>query len=440
MKMAYWLRPGIKVKRYIIIGLIGIFGISGGIAGFVSSILKSNLQYILSSFLILAGIVLLVFSIKFTIDSLMSILPRSGSLNVRLNNKELGKLMHEKRILVKGPKIVTIGGGTGLSNLLRGVKEFSSNITAVVTVADDGGGSGVLRNEMRILPPGDIRNCILSLANTEPLMYDLLQYRFEEGSLKGQSFGNLFLAALSGISDNFEEAVRKMGKVLAIVGKVLPVSASDITINAELEDGTIIEGESNIGDKPRGNKSRIKRVFMQDPEVEPLAEVIQAIEEADVIVFAPGSLYTSTIPVLIVPGVSEAIMRSDGIKIYACNVMTQPNETEDYTVSEHVKAIEDHSYKGIIQYCLADNTMLSGEIIERYKRQDSQPVVIDEQNISSKTRLLKGEFISLEDDLVRHDAKKIALAIIELVMDKILVKDKKRAIDYYYVKERLKVE
>jgi uncharacterized cofD-like protein len=357
---------------------------------------------------------------------------------MKLDNDEVTKLMYEKRILVKGPKIVVIGGGTGLSNLLRGIKRYSSNLTAIVTVADDGGGSGVLRQEMGILPPGDIRNCIMALANTEPLMHDLLQYRFNEGSLKGQSFGNLFLAALIGISSNFEEAVKKMSSVLAIVGKVLPVSGSDMRINAELDDGTIIEGESNIGEHPRENKSRIKKIFMKNDDVKALPEVLTAIKEADVVIFAPGSVYTSIVPVLIVPEVSEAIMKSAAIRIYACNVMTQPNETEGYSVSDHIYAIENHSFKNIIQFCLVNATPVPENIKDKYETSNSEPVYIDAENIPDTVNIIKGDFVSFSDDLVRHDTEKLTMSIIELVIDKKLVSDKKRAIDYYYVKERLK--
>ncbi len=439
MKIKEWLRPGIKVKRFILPGILGIISISYGAAIFLSSLhYWSITQYVLSSFMLFAGVVLLIFSVRYTTKSIVSILPKNGTFQMKLDNDEVTKLMYEKRILVKGPKIVVIGGGTGLSNLLRGIKRYSSNLTAIVTVADDGGGSGVLRQEMGILPPGDIRNCILALANTEPLMHDLLQYRFNEGSLKGQNFGNLFLAALSGISNNFEEAVRKMSSVLAIVGRVLPVSGSAMRINAELVDGKIIEGESNIGEHPRENKSRIKRVFMKDDDVQALPEVLTAIKEADVIVFAPGSVYTSIVPVLIVPEVSETIMKSSAIRIYACNIMTQPNETEGYSVSDHIYAIEDHSFKNIIQFCLVNAASVPNEIKDKYMIYNSEPVIIDKERIPDSVNVIEGDYVSFSNELVRHDTEKLTMSIIELVVDKKLVSDKKRAIDYYYVKERMK--
>lgn len=438
MKFFEWLRPGIKVKRYIVPGLVGLIIISYGLSNITKDIYKYYLNILLAVFLILAGCVFVYFSVKYTVKSIISVLPK-GNFRIFFDNEKLSALMYEKRILVKGPKIVTIGGGTGLSNLLRGLKAFSSNITAIVTVADDGGGSGVLREEMGMLPPGDIRNCILALADTEPLMERLLQYRFTEGSLKGQSFGNLFLAALNGISGNFEQAVQQMGKVLAVTGKVLPVSGNDIRISAELTDGRIIEGESNIGHHERENGCSIKRIFMQNVDVTPLPEVLQSIFEADVIIFAPGSLYTSIIPNIIVPKVSNAIKKSHAIKIYSCNIMTQPNETEEYAISDHIKAIEDHSFKGVIDYCLANDTAIPDYLREKYENQNSYAVKNDRDKVEKMgVELILGDFVSFKDDLLRHDSQKITSTIIELVADNVLVKDRKRVIDYYYVKDRLR--
>ena len=232
-------------------------------------------------------------------------------------------------------KVVVIGGGTGLSTMLRGLKQYTSHITAIVTVGDDGGGSGKLREDLGMLPPGDIRNCILALADTEPLMEDLLQYRFTEGSLKGQCFGNLFLAAMAGISENFEDAVQKMSSVLAVKGKVLPVTLDDMKLVAELENGEIIEGESKIPSEVIVRKTRIKKLAIKPIDAKPLEEAIKAINNADVIIMGPGSLYTSIIPNLLVKGIPEAICKSPAKKVYISNVMTQPGETDGFKVSNH---------------------------------------------------------------------------------------------------------
>jgi len=355
-----------------------------------------------------------------------------------LNSDNLTNLVYDKRILIKGPKIVAIGGGTGLSTMLRGLKEYSSNITAVVTVADDGGGSGVLRQELGILPPGDIRNCILALADTEPILEQLLQYRFQDGNLKGQSFGNLFLAAMDGISANFEEAVKKVSDVLAVTGQVLPVTLEDVTLCAELDDGCAICGESKIGDHNAFHKGRINRVYLEPPDAQPLKDVLDAIAEADIIVLGPGSLYTSIIPNLLVRGVCPAIKKSKAIKVYVCNVMTQPSETENYTVYDHISILEDHSQKGIIDCCIANNSSVPPKLLEKYLNDGADQVRIDREIISEAgIRLIEGDIVSIKNNLIRHDSKKLAKTVIELVAESVLAKDRSRAVDYYFIRDRL---
>ena len=228
----------------------------------------------------------------------------------------------------RAPKITCIGGGTGLSTMLRGLKHYTSDITAIVTVTDDGGGSGMLREELNMPPPGDIRNCILALSNIEPTMEKLLSYQFTSGSLEGQSFGNLFLAAMNGITESFDKAVARVGDVLAITGRVLPVTNEDIRLMAEFENGSVVYGESTIYQAKREHNCRIKRVQIVPSPVLALEESVQAILEADLVVLGPGSLYTSIIPNLLVGGIAGAIERTSARKLYIANIMTQPGETE----------------------------------------------------------------------------------------------------------------
>ena len=231
-----------------------------------------------------------------------------------------------------GPRIVVIGGGHGLSTMLRGLKNYTENLTAVVTVADDGGGSGKLREDLGMLPPGDIRNCMEALANTESLMSNLMHYRFTEGSLAGQSFGNLFLAALNGISPSFDVAVSRMSEVLAITGRVLPVTTANVQLVAEFENDTQVIGESKIFQCKKLQGCRIRQVRLQPESPQALPASISAIQEADMIVLGPGSLYTSIIPNLLVDGITDAIMSSDALKVYVCNVMTEDGETEIFYI------------------------------------------------------------------------------------------------------------
>ncbi|MGI6668944.1 MAG: gluconeogenesis factor YvcK family protein [Acetivibrionales bacterium] len=355
-----------------------------------------------------------------------------------LDSKNLSKLLYDKGILIKGPKIVAIGGGTGLSTMLRGLKRFSSNITAVVTVADDGGGSGMLRQELGMLPPGDIRNCILALANTEPILEQLFQYRFQDGSLKGQSFGNLFLAAMDGISSNFEEAVRRVSDVLAVTGRVLPVTLENVTLNAELDDGGIICGESKIGEHKDFHKRKIKRVYLEPSNAEPLQDVLDAISEADIIALGPGSLYTSIIPNLLVKGVSDAMKSSKALKVYVCNIMTQPSETKGYSAYDHIRALEEHSYPGMVECCIVNNSSIPDKLLEKYLKDGAEQVRIDNDKIlNGGIKLIEGNFVSLKNGLVRHDPMKLARTVIEYAAENVLAKDSKRAVDYYYVRHML---
>ena len=310
-------------------------------------------------------------------------------------------------------KVVVIGGGTGLSTMLRGLKKYTSHITAIVTVGDDGGGSGKLREDLGMLPPGDIRNCILALADTEPLMEDLLQYRFTEGSLKGQCFGNLFLAAMAGISENFEDAVQKMSSVLAVKGKVLPVTLDDMKLVAELENGEIIEGESKIPSEVIVRNTRIKKIAIKPIDAKPLEEAIKAINNADVIIMGPGSLYTSIIPNLLVKGISEAICKSDAKKVYISNVMTQPGETDGFKVSNHLKVLMDYGVAENIDYVIANNGIIPSDIKEKYARENAELVVLDYENINNlNVKIIEADLIKITKRYVKHNADKLA----ELIM------------------------
>jgi uncharacterized cofD-like protein len=438
MRFFEWFRPGIRVKRWLILGIVGLVCISFGLSYMVNNYYWDTLKTVLSIFLIVSGLVFIFISIRYVIKTFFVAISNSG-FKMSLDSERLSNLLYEKRILIKGPKIVAIGGGTGLSTMLRGLKAYSSNITAVVTVADDGVGSGLLRQDLGMLPPGDIRNCVLALADTEPIMEKLLQYRFEDGILKGQSFGNLFLAAMDGISTSFEEAVRKMSDVLAVTGHVLPVTLDDVKLCAELSDGQIICGESKIGKHNEFHPGAIKKVFLEPQNVKPLQDALDAISEADVLVLGPGSLYTSIIANLLVEGVCDAIKKSKAIKVYVCNVMTQPGETDGYSVTDHVKALERHSYERIIDYCIINTASIPDELKESYASDGAEMVRIDYGPINKAgIRIIGSDLVGIKNNLVRHDPDKLAGAIIHLVAEKVLSKDKKRVMDYYYVKDRLK--
>lgn len=311
------------------------------------------------------------------------------------------------------PKIVAIGGGTGLSVILRGLKTFQVDLTAVVTVADDGGSSGRLRNDFAMPPPGDIRNCLVALADTEPLLERLLQFRFPSGEgLAGHSFGNLFLAAMTHIMGDFESAIRETSRVLAVRGRVLPAVKEDVTLRAILADGTTIEGESNI---PNARQS-VERLELVPATLSPLPQVLEAIAEADAIVIGPGSLYTSVLPNLLIPGIAEALAKSAAKKVYVCNVMTQPGETDAFSASRHLEVIYKHiaPYK-IFDYILVNAATLPNEAVEQYQSQQSYPVFVDIEALHRLgVRVIARDFLHYAT-YARHDSRMIAEQIVSLI-------------------------
>jgi uncharacterized cofD-like protein len=333
------------------------------------------------------------------------------------------KLITYAREPQRGPRIAVLGGGTGLSTLLRGLKLYTHHLTAVVTVADNGGSSGMLREDMGILPPGDIRNCILALADTEPLMHDLLHYRFQDGRLRGQSFGNLFIAAMNAVCGNFFEAITNVSKVLAVKGTVLPVSLQNINISARLTDGTVIDGESEIGHRPNPELADIDEVVMMPASASPLPDAVLAIEQADLIVLGPGSLYTSIIPNLLFPDICQAIEKSRSPLVYISNIMTQPCETYGYDTTRHLEAINLHLRKtGHIRtfdYCIVNNAWIDDDLIEKYQLQSAVPVETDPDTLKNfVANLIEAPLACVHDGKIRHDHTVLARMVLSLLDNK----------------------
>ena len=313
------------------------------------------------------------------------------------------------------PHIAVLGGGTGQSTMLRGLKLRADNITAIVTVTDDGGGSGVLRRELNMPPPGDIRNCIQALANAEPAMQDMLNYRFREGSLTGQSLGNLFLAALNDMAPSFDRAVEIMSQVLAITGRVLPVTNENLVLEALFSDGAVIRGETAITDYKRITDAVIERVGLDPPRPPALPSVLEAIRDADMIVLGPGSLYTSVIPNLLTEGVADAICASSALKVYVMNVMTQDGETEGYTAAHHVRALRRHGGEDLFRYVLLNDLTVPDDLAERYRKENAVPVVSDGAELRAMGLTpVFAPVATWRNGLIRHDPPALADALIDL--------------------------
>lgn len=398
-----WFYPGMRVKRWFFTTLGGIIIVSVGV---IFAFKEYTLVSVFGWVIILCGITLVVLGIGKMIISLITLFLPEGE-------RELVNILYQRRYLERGPKVVAIGGGHGLSNLLFGLKEYTSNLTAIVTVADSGGSSGRLREEFNIVAPGDIRNCLVALADAPALMGELFQFRFAEDSqLKGHNFGNLFLTAMVQLTGgDFEKAVKESSRVLAIRGKVVPSTVHNVHLVAEYKDGSRTVGEAKI---PRAN-ARIERLCLEPKDIWPTEEALEAIAGADIIILGPGSLYTSVIPNLIIRGVAEAIQRSSAYKIYICNVMTQPGETDGYSASDHVKALVKHAGEGIIDVCLVNDAIAPEEALERYRQEGAYPVKVDVDHIKDLGCKVVAEDLLGVNDYVRHDSKKLTKVLIDLM-------------------------
>ena len=412
-----WFYLGMHIKRWLLLVLVGVAIMGLGFSyllreAYVSYTFPTSVYYVTLQFLprwfrgllfIGGSVGVILFAFWRLNNSLLSAFVRRSS------DESLVNILYNHRYLSRGPKIVAVGGGTGLSTLLRGLKEYSGNLTAVVTVADDGGSSGRLRRELGILPPGDVRNCIAALADAEPLMTKLFQYRFSEGSgLEGHSFGNLFIVAMSGVTGNFEEAVRATSRVLAVRGQILPSTLANVTLSAHTEDEEVIHGESNITD----SLSVIREVYLQPANVEANPDAVRALLNADIIVVGPGSLFTSVMPNLLVDGVRQAIQASPALKVYVCNVATQHGETDSFAVSDHYSALQRHLGGHLFHYVLA-NSNVRGRLPEK---SHSQAVVADKPTLNG-ARVITTDVVS-EDNRYHHDPKKLADALIHLYYER----------------------
>lgn len=319
------------------------------------------------------------------------------------------------------PKVLAIGGGTGLSTMLRGLKAYTENITAVVAMADDGGGSGMLRDELNMPPPGDIRNCILALSETEPIMEKLLQYRFSAGRLAGQNFGNLFLAAMNGISDgDFVGAVKSVSDVLKVTGTVLPVTDCDVELAATLENGQRVVGESNIGRCVSDFGSRIKYIKLcpknSDDKIRLLPDIKEKIKEADIITIGPGSLYTSVLSALAAEDFAYELKCASAPVVYINNIMTQAGETDGYTAFDHVQALLENTCSDFLDYCIVNSKRVDTPLISRYAEEGAEEVVLDEERFGgSGIKLIKKNLVRIVDNkYIRHNAAALADAIIDI--------------------------
>ncbi|HEV2013688.1 MAG TPA: uridine diphosphate-N-acetylglucosamine-binding protein YvcK [Candidatus Dormibacteraeota bacterium] len=426
-RVVRWFTPGLHVKRWLVLLMVGMVLISLGIGYALRNLYSSGFvfpgitfyltlqflpRFVRAGLFAALGVGIILFALyKLTQSVLGPFLPG--------RDRALSEIIYNYRFLQKGPRVVALGGGTGLSTLLRGLKKYTGNLTAIVTVADDGGSSGRLRAEYRILPPGDFRQCITALADVEPLMTTLFQHRFKEGSLNGHSFGNLFIMAMAEITGDFEHAIRESGRVLAVRGQIVPSTLRDVTLIAEMADGQTRVGESSIphangdGDGTGAVATAIKRVFLE-PESTINPEAEEAILNAEMIIVGPGSLYTSILPNLVVDGMAEALKASPAIKVFVCNVATQPGETDAFRVSDHLKAIESHLGTNIFDFAVV-NSNNSFPMPPSAQAASIKRVVYDPATVNQRS--IHAVLVDVVDPRIstHHDPDKLARAIMKKI-------------------------
>lgn len=414
-KQIGWLIPGLQVKRWFALILFGAILMTLGILilfdikpvyytmQFISKVANTVSTEWLAFAMLMFGAGVFFKGWRMTNLTMLD-LPDNRDSDILLEN------LYRRRKLSRGPRIVAVGGGTGLSMLLSGIKNITNNITAIVSVGDDGGSSGRLRESLGILPPGDIRHCMTALADDQDLVTKLFKYRFDNGEeLEGHSFGNLFLTAMCEITGDMASAVKASANVISLRGRVLPATLDDMKLAAEMEDGRIIHGESMIPEA----KGHIKHLFSVPQDCKALPEVLEAIKDAELIILGPGSLYTSVIPNLLIKEISQAISKSKAKKIYVCNIMTQPGETDGYKVSDHLKALIKHAnVENLIDAVLVNNN-LPEKPSEKYKEQGQFPVILDVAEIKKLgvNICAKNLVEPNKDGLIRHSANKVARSV-----------------------------
>lgn len=438
-----WFKSSSKMKRWIFLILVGIVLTCYGLAK-VFVMKEISIKEIIEVVAIfVAGFMAIVVGLVFLNKRTLELLIESS--DERMENKDnvnLKSLIFNKTVYDKGPNIVAIGGGTGLDTVLRGLKNYTNNLTAIVTVSDYGESTTSSRKELRTLPLNDIKDSIVALSSNENETKKLFNYRFSEGRLIGLDFSDIYFSAMKAINGNFVDSIIKSNEVVKMIGKVMPVTLEEMKISAELANGYIVEEKSKIPEVVSERLTKINRIMISPSNCKPAPGVIEAIENADCIVIGPGSLYTNVIPNLLVNGVAKAIKESTAIKVYISNIMTEPGQTDDYSITDHINAITEHCGTGIIDYCIYDTGEVIPEYIKKYNMEGQDLVEQDINNFSKikGIKFLQRNLSVISDGYIRHDPNLIATSIIELICDDLRFQDKQNDPQYLMLNNKLKEE
>ena len=442
-KFLKWFKNNTKIKRWLFLILLGIlltcFGFSKILV--TDKLELKDLIEIIATFVV--GFVLLVIGFVFIQRRTLELVIEKNQIQLSKENGKSGitDLVSEKGIYRKGPKIVVIGGGTGLNNVLAGLKNYTSNLTAIISVTSYGEEKSKSQKELNLKPSDNLKEGIVALANNSKVMEALMNYSFKEGKLKDFSFGDIYLSAMQNIYGNFANSIQKTNEILSITGNVLPITLDEMNICAELQDGTIITQKSRIAQTVLDKVTKINRVYLNPANCKTAPGVLEAIKDADAIIIGPGSIYTDVIPNLLVKNVAKTIKESKALKIYLSNIMTEPGQTDDYSVSEHINSIIEHCGKGIVNFCISDIGEIVPEYIRKYNLMGSTTVEIDSDKIKGENvQLIKGELATIEGTRIRHDPDKTAQLIIELICTDLRFKDRHKDEQYMLLNSKLKQE
>lgn len=438
-----WFRSSTKMKRWIALILIGIILVCYGIASILVAreISLIDIAKIIAIFVL--GFTFAIVGIVFAQKRTLEVLIEASDLRLERSKKNVNvkSLIFNKKIYDKGPNIVIIGGGTGLNTVLKGLKNYTSNITAIVTVSDYGKLPTNSRKQLELLPLDDIKESLVALSYNEEAMESILNLKFDKGALKNLTFGDIYLYSMKELYGDFTEAIEKSSRVLNITGRVLPVTLEEVKICAELENGMVVEEKDKIPEVAFDKVTKISRMYINPSNCIPAPGVLEAINNADAIVIGPGSLYTNVIPNLLVKNVSKTIKESKAIKIYVNNIMTEPGQTDNYSISDHLQAIIDHAGKDIIDYCIYDTGEIVPEFIRKYNLEGQDLVEQDLQKCREKgVKLLQRDLSSIIDDSIRHNPRAVAEAIVEIICDDLRFKDRQNDPQYVMLNSRLKEE
>lgn len=436
-----WFKAGTKVKRWIFLIVLGIaLACYGFMQVLVSEVVEiQDVIKIIIEFVI--GFVFIILGIIFIQKRNLEILIAANSGETEKGKKakvNIKSLIFNKKVYEDGPKVVVIGGGDGMNTVIRGLKKYTNNITAIVTMSEYGEDPTESRETLKMLPLDDIKGSIVAMSDHEKLMENLMNLNFKYSRLKNLNFGDIYMLAMSELYNNISEAIQKSTEVLNITGKVIPVTLDEIKICAELADGTTIERKNMIPEIVSEKIEMINRVYISPSNCKPAPGVIEAIEQAEAIIIGPGSLYTNVLPNMLVKNVAKTIKESKAIKLYISNIMTEPGQTDNYTLSEHIAAITEHVGKGLINYCLADTGDIIPEYIRRYNLEGSDIVELDSSKVTSYgIKLIKRDLSCIKNGAIRHDEDKVASIIMELICNELKFKDMQNDTEYLLIKSVL---